>query len=200
MKYSFDAFMKNKGFFKKGTTYFRVENDVAFLVLFEKPSALTYCSFAFMPLYMPAKSVYLSYGNRMNNCFPQFTPLTTSADAEVWYPALADLLQAEVFPFWEKISSAEKICAVFGSRMSKKYARFVSCPPDKIAKLRIYSRLRCTGKADAEEVSAYKKQILAADYLTDRMKYAELEEIEKLQAAPTDYLDGVIDESIKLFG
>lgn len=95
-------FMQEWGFRKRGNFFFKIKNDLAFCVYLEQPTGLVYSGFCVMPLYLPAESRYLTYGDRLNAFSPcPVGPLPVDGDT-------ANGLNSSVLP-WQNISFLSSI-------------------------------------------------------------------------------------------
>ena len=106
-------FFRAHGFTKQRNYFYKIENEIAFCVLFERPSDLVYVKCYIIPLFVPAEMHYLNYGNRlryMNHVhLPQLTGKNTDQDLLDWCGRVQHVLETDVFPFYEEISTPARL-------------------------------------------------------------------------------------------
>ncbi len=81
---AFWPFFKANGYKKKGNTFFKIENDIAFCITFERPSGFIRVNYYFLPLYIPTEVIYITYGFSSENhpVFPVPSYNTLAEDEE----------------------------------------------------------------------------------------------------------------------
>lgn len=101
-------YMKSQGYSLKGRTFFKLQSDIAYCVTLE-PGAHVYVEVHIIPLFQPMEFLYLTYGKRI---VPNFF-YVRKGDAEEWIDAWCEELAAElersVFPYFESISTVQKL-------------------------------------------------------------------------------------------
>lgn len=135
---AFAPFFKANGYKRKGNLFFKIENNNAFCVLFERPSSFVYVHYHILPLYIPTEFHYLSYGDRLeshsiypvpsyntlaedNDFLKKMRELQNSLpnnvswsepvrmDFQEWMLQVQQCLTENIFPFFESINSPEKL-------------------------------------------------------------------------------------------
>ena len=102
-------FFKAHGFAKKGSVFYKIENNLAFCVLFEKPSDAVYTNFHIIPLYIPAEFHYLDYGKRLMNLpeyIQEITKIHTPTSEEEVYrlcERVQNILTDDIFCFFQQV-------------------------------------------------------------------------------------------------
>mgnify|MGYP003297112286 CR=1 FL=1 len=95
-------FMYSNGFIAVSKCFYRIEADIAFCVELCMPSELLYVNFYLIPLYMPCKNRYYTYGNRLNNLDIKALPIikknANNDQIEQWCISFYDVLEMVVFP------------------------------------------------------------------------------------------------------
>ena len=134
---AFAPFFKEHGYKKWGTNkFFGIENNIAFCFLFERPSVIVYPTYFIWPLYMPANGVVcLNYGNRLN---ARYNLCSDDAAFEPWVKRITTCLETEIFPFYESISSPEKLWQLIG-QYEFASPRCFWCSPQKFQELQMYT-------------------------------------------------------------
>lgn len=176
--------MKEKGFQFSKKCFYRISNDIAYCVQFEKPGGLAYVTFYVMPLYLPCENRYFTYGNRMDRCRQfHFAPLSDSAqDAEIanWCDALWDCLERFVFPFFSQIATP---CDLM-NRMEREKILYFACPKVDLYRLLMFSYFYA-GKMEkfSKTVEAYRSILQSSTFLTENVRnmyFSEADALERL--------------------
>ena len=133
-------FMQEWGFRKRGNFFFKIKNDLAFCVYLEQPTGLVYSGFCVMPLYLPAESRYLTYGDRLNAFSPcPVGPLPVDGDAAQWAEQLRFALAEYIFPFFDSIANPQAL-DLFLNEKNKKIRTYFFCPDLDLYRLRLYTK------------------------------------------------------------
>lgn len=134
---AFVPFFKEHGYKKKGNTFFKIENDIAFCILFQCPTSFVYVHYYILPLYIPTDYHYLTYGDRLESHSIYPVPSYDISDEDVaflqmmrrikdslpdaiwnepskmdfhsWMLLVQQCLTEDIFPFFESINSPEKM-------------------------------------------------------------------------------------------
>ncbi len=136
---AFWPFFKEHGYKKWGTTkFYRIENDIAFCFLLERPSIIVYPTYYIWPLYIPTDVVPLSYGNRLNEGDYGYCLWDDDSTFEPWVEKLKKCLETTVFPFYESINSPEKLWQLI-SQEDFGTPNYLFCPPHLMKRLQMYT-------------------------------------------------------------
>lgn len=134
-------FMKQNGFLKKGKCFYYIQNDVAYCVEFDYTGCLLYVTYYFVPLYIPAENRYYSYGDRLNshpkNKLPSINSESPQGAIQLWVDEFMREIEQLVIPFFDKVSSPNKIVQYFSSPYSDD--QFVHCPEIQIDRLLLFT-------------------------------------------------------------
>lgn len=110
---SFWPFFKERGYKKRGTTqFYKIENDIAFCFLFERPSIIVYPTYYIWPLYLPKEYVSIGYGDRLETYRHGVSSYSLWDDDKAfapWSEKVKECLDTTIFPFYESINSPEKL-------------------------------------------------------------------------------------------
>lgn len=144
--------MKQHGFSKKGNCFFRLENDIAFCVAVDCPTTIAYVTFFIIPLFVPSRNRYYTYGNRLNhvmpNAFPALDLTVPESSVTGWTMQFKAGTENVIFPFFEKIESPEKMVHFIDSNGNVQ--NFFHCPEIQLTRLLMFTHayLRDFGKLD----------------------------------------------------
>lgn len=186
-------FLLEKGFKRRGNMFYRIRDDIAQLVSFDKASFI-YCACCIMPLYIPNDFIYYTYGSRMaarlraDDC----------ADAEKmreWTEQLACELEDKAMPFFTSTDSPKKLL-----RLSGGAKKFMHCLPDALAELEAFTRAYLdlhgvSAVADKAMKLAEKAGCYTAGVLEQRRARFESLKTEN----KTGYFQGIIAAQKRLF-
>ena len=132
--------MKEQGFSRKGRRYFKIIDDIAYCVGCGIGD-LVHTHYYIIPLYIPTDYIYLSYGEEIEHRYRYVLRVlrrTTQERVDAWFNGMKEVLLQEVFPFFEQLSSKEKLLDFIAPRPSDMF----SCQGGfRIEKLRVYSYL-----------------------------------------------------------
>ena len=136
--------MKENGFTLSGKCFYLIKNDVAYCIEFESPTDFVYVWFYIIPLYMPCEHRFLTFGNRFSSV-PKFNlqPLDrnfSEQEAALWCENLTTCITKYVFPFFESMSTPEKILKFLKFPTPTKRAYF-RCPDLFKLQLQTFSAL-----------------------------------------------------------
>ena len=134
---AFGPFFKENGYQKRGNRFFKIENDIAFCVRFERPTSWVYVHYHIIPLYIPTDFCYLTYGDRLeshsvypvpsydiseedNDSLSIMRRIKDSLpgvmwnepkkmDFTEWMEQVQKCLAEDIFPFFESINSPENL-------------------------------------------------------------------------------------------
>lgn len=186
-------FLLEKGFKRRGNMFYRIMDDIAQLVSFDKAS-LIYCACCIMPLYIPNDFIYYTYGSRMaarlhaDDC----------ADAEKmreWTEQLTCELGDKALPFFTSTDSPKKLL-----RLSVGAKKFMHCLPDALAELEAFTRAYLdlhgvSAAADKSMKLAERAGCYTAGVLEQRRARFEGLKTEN----KTEYFQGIIAAQKRLF-
>ena len=197
-----NPFFKEHGFTKKRGTYFKFSNNIAFCISFQKPSDLVYVPFCLVPLYRPSTNLYLTYGDRIGNRYPDRLPqLTGEANEEsiiTWCKLLQTILIDEIFPFFEEVATPEKLLNYI-ERDPGKALKYLFCGPYHFAVLYMYTSLYLHKYDTFSEAASLCRQVLENYPFTAEGKKCEYEEIAQLEQLSTcgdDSVDAFFQQTI----
>ena len=178
---AFAPFFKEHGYQQKGNTFFKIENGLAFCILFERPTAIIYVHYYVLPLYIPTDNHYLTYGDRleshsiypvpsfniseendesssiMRNIKDRLLHLMRKeppkTDFSEWVKQVQKCLAEDIFPFFASINSPDKLLCFLrkGVREKQKYFR---CLGDEYQNSRL-AAYTCLYTSDLESASEY---------------------------------------------
>ena len=122
-------------------SYFcRLKNDIAFCFEFSYNS-LIYCNYYFVPLYIPSLYRYFTYGNRIEK-LTNFSvkPLNPNNSFDSWMSDIINVAVNEIIPFFETVSSAEKLVSLINFTDSP-FDQFIACSSYEKMILHLYTSL-----------------------------------------------------------
>ncbi len=177
-------FMKQYGFSLTQKCFYRIENDLAYCVEIEKPSALVYVTCYIIPLYIPTEHRYYTYGTRMTDKL-----LTVNANTDVveqWCERLKKNLQNRVFPVFDKIQSPCSFEKVIEEELLFKKCDFHVSEVDTY-RLRLFTSFYKADKSSIPRLcDEYAFTLLSATYLTVEAKEKLFNEIEEIRNTVVD--------------
>lgn len=177
-------FMKENDFIRKNNNYSRIQNNLSFNVKLEETQSMVYVWFYIMPDYITSDNIYYTYGNRVSalNCV-RFLPLSRNASkTEIyeWCSQLCTCLNKIIFPFFDSVSSPEKLI-----RFAKKITpgnEFLFCTKMELSRLCFMTYIFLNDKDNAKkEMKVYRKSILETTHLTEHIKKRYLDELNSIQ-------------------
>lgn len=186
-------FLLEKGFKRRGYMFYRIRDNIAQLVSFDKASFI-YCTCCIMPLYIPNDFIYYTYGSRMEARLRA----DDCADAEKmheWTEQLANELEEKALPFFSVTDNPTKLL-----RLSSGAKKFMHCPPDALAELEAFTRAYLglhgvSAAADKSMKLAEKAGCYTAGVLEQRRARFEGLKTEN----KTEYFQGIIAAQKRLF-
>ena len=181
-------FMKSRGFIRSGQTrYYYIANSIAFCVIFETPTGLTYVTAHIMPLYIPCEFRYLSYGNRLNHIRDINLPLLYKDSEEdtidAWCKLLCNSIDQYIIPFFKTIETADKLLA-FSDNYRFSPDSYIRCSKLDILRLRMFTFLYVGDFVNtASVITRYREVLGETTYLADhviQMYYDEINTVESV--------------------
>ncbi len=173
-------YMSDQGYTFSEKCFYKIHNDIAYCLEFEKPSGLVYATFFVIPLYVPCQNRYYTYGNRVSSLRrSKLLPLSQNAsddELNAWCKLLHHYLEVFVFPFFQKIDTPSKLVKFIEK---KKYLSgpYLFCPPEDLCRLQLFSYLY-TEDFDSLYSLAEKYPLIIAGntYLTETVRNFYIEE------------------------
>lgn len=108
-------FMRSRGFKRKGKRFYKIQNDIAFCIDMEMPTAWVYVWAYIIPLYMPSDVVTLSYGTRLGNLpkimLPDLSKYESEEKIEAWCQLLCSRIEDTILPIFSTIDTPKKLAA-----------------------------------------------------------------------------------------
>ncbi len=196
-------YAKDRGFLRKGRTYYTITEDTAYCVGFEDHGHEVCVQYYLMPLYMRSEYHCLTYGERLNVLFRERIPLlqksATEEEIDAWVAIVTGIIDSFVLPFFRQVDSPEKLLE-FLNRDWEEQKKYLFCPPERRLLLKIYTLLYLHRKTEAREnIVAYREELGRCGYLTDRMIrscHKEADDLESMLARTDGELDGLFAESM----
>ena len=137
-------FFRTHGFVKQRNYFYKIENEIAFCVLFERPSDLVYVTCYIIPMYLPAEMHYISFGNRLRDMrrtlLPQLTGNNTEQELIDWCGVVQRILATDIFLFYKNISTPERLLTYLKENGDAKY-NFFNCGNRKVLRLQVFTSL-----------------------------------------------------------
>ena len=221
---AFWPFFKEHGYKKKGNIFFKIENDIAFCILFQRPTSFVYVHYYILPLYIPTDYHYLSYGDRLESHSIYPVPSYDISDGDdtslqmmrklrdslpgvmwnepkkmvftEWMEEVQKCLTEDIFPFFESINSPEKLLCFLRKDIYeiRKYIRILSNEYEN-ARLAAYTCLYMSDLNNASEYTARAQKYLL-DSSHSKLWLDELHVLmEKVGACKEDQ-DAFLNEAI----
>lgn len=185
---SIGPYMKKNGFKRKGKFYFKIKNDIAFCLEFEKPSQIIYIAYYFIPLYIPHENRCFTYGNRVYlesvlTCEYRDQKKNCSNKVNL-YNSLLHYIEITIIPFFDKFSD---LSSLIEFTKNDKSNNCTICTSVDSVKLLLFS-YSFTGQYNLALDAAKKYRILVhnANWLTNTVKENMLKEV--------DYITYLIQE------
>ena len=192
-------YMDEKGYTFSKTYFYKIHNDIAYGLELEMPSELVYATFFVIPLYIPCKNRYFTYGNRV-----KLMPLSKNAsdeEREAWCAGLRRHLEKDIFPFFVAIDSPSKLAKQIEK---KKYAAFLACNPVQIARLQLFSYLYAEDFENLHSlIRKFPQLVQESTFLTERVRNMYLEEKDTVAQLAQDveavrtFCAKIIDDTIR---
>jgi hypothetical protein len=166
-------YMDENGYTFSQNYFYKIHNDIAYGLELEMPSELVYATFFVIPLYIPCKNRYFTYGNRVSKPMP-LSKNASENELEAWCGLLRKYLEKDIFPFFEKIDSPGKLAKQIEK---KKYAALLACNPVQIARLQLFSYLYAEDFDSLHSlIRKYPQLVQESAFLTERVRNIYLEE------------------------
>ena len=181
--------------YKKWRTnkFYYIKNDIAFCFLFERPSIIVYPTYFIWPLYMPAYGIVgLNYGSRLR---PTYHLTDDDAAFEPWVKTITTCLETEIFPFYESISSPEKLWQLIG-QYEFASPRCFWCPQQQFQKLRMYTACFLGDVANARKCVERLRDNMAIHQYPSFIK-ENLGKWEEMINSPQDVREEFFQETIR---
>lgn len=179
-------FMRSKGFSRKGSLFYRIQNDIAFCVLFECTPSCVNCLYCIMPLFIPMDYVGIEFGGRMNCSAFCYVP---SAEREVssdelnhWTSRIFSAIEEELLPFYEEISSPEKLLSYVRRHYHRMMGYFNCREEIHLQKLEMYLCFYLSDREGFIRVAErYRKGIMNSPNTVHSLLQRRLNEVNKLE-------------------
>ena len=140
---SFWPFFKEHGYKKRGTSqFYKIENDIAFCFLFERPSIIVYPTYYIWPLYLPKDYVSIGYGNRLSENLHGASSYCLWDGVEAfapWSEKVKECLDTTIFPFYESINSPEKLWQFINQEDFHPFPKYFMTQPQFVTELQMYT-------------------------------------------------------------
>ncbi len=178
---AFAPFFKEHGYKKKGNTFFKIENDIAFCILFQRPTSFVYVHYYILPLYIPTDYHYLTYGDRLeshsvypvpsydiseedNDSLSIMRRIKDSLpgvmwnepkkmDFTEWMEQVQKCLAEDIFPFFESVNSPEKLLRFLREDVREKQ-KYMPCLGDEYQNSRL-AAFTCAHMSDSKSAAEY---------------------------------------------
>lgn len=177
--------MEDRGFLIANRCFYMVRNNMAFCVELESPGALLYASFYIIPLFIPCETRYHTYGNRIHS-LPQanLSPLPKNADAteiDDWCIRLCGCLENIIFPFFEKVSTPQKLLDFVSERYNAPQ-RYIFCPDVQICRLQLFLYAYLGDNVGFVKTErTYRSLLHSCTYFTETVKSRFVQEIDGVE-------------------
>lgn len=161
-----NPYFKSLGFRKHGSCYYKIENDIAFCFTPEFVSYVRAWCYI-LPLYMPTEFRHLTYGENiehvhreLQNAIPTYGEIAVE-EAEAWLEKMASVIENEVLPFFESISSPEQLLRYCSTPSNHSKYMFVSYGNFRLFQLQGYTALYLGEKEIAQKaIENFRKSVL----------------------------------------
>ncbi len=117
-------FFKENGYKKKSSLFYKIQNNIAYCIGFERPGDLR-AVFHILPLYTPLEFKELTYGSHLEyfpKCkvpsispleniedfkrkYPNSLNLNNIDDCEIWIDKIVQCCEQHIFPFYDRIGT-----------------------------------------------------------------------------------------------
>lgn len=200
--------MKELGFKFSQKCFYRVSNDIACCIQFEKPGSLVYTTFYVMPLYIPCENRYFTYGNRLDRIQKfQLAPLSSSAlDTEIlnWCDALCDCFDRFIFPLFSQIASPFQLIDLIEGN-NPCIMQYFACPNVQIYRLLMFSYFYVSQfEKFLKILEEYRGLIQSSTFFAKTVRdmyFDEIKVLEKLVSSGSqqcyDFCRSTIEESLR---
>ena len=191
-----NPYFKGLGFRKYGSCFYKIENDIAFCFTPEFVSHVRVWCYI-LPLYMPFDIKYLTYGQYIEFVHRELQDLICTQEevsdkqASVWMERIARVIEKEVFPLFERISSPELLLH-YCSLPGYEHSSYLRLPhrSQKLYRLQGYTALYLGEKEIAQKaIESYRESTLSSPNTLSvyiERDLAEAAEMEKMLLSPDD--------------
>lgn len=170
-------YMKENGFSIHQNCFYRINNDLAYCVEFEKPTGLIYVHYYIIPLYVPTEYRYYTYGVQQKD-YLAITNINKSV-FEAWTNQLKQRLERSIFPVFQKMQTPNNFVKVVNRGL---FSDFWRIPEIDIYRLRLFTAFYMKEKSAIPKLyDKYEKIVEKTGYLTDEVKKKRMEEVEKIK-------------------
>ena len=189
-------YMKNKGFKRRGRSYYYLQNDIAFCITFEQPSWCMYTWAHINPLYIPQESRSVTYGNRLsyvsNMMLPVLQKDSTPAEIDEWCEKFYCSMDNGVLPIFQQQIATPECLLFYFENLGEYRLDNIMCTPDVFSdKLRMYTYLYLH---ELPKVSAaandYKKSVIRRN-MTNPVRGRFLKEADDISQLASEGDDAV---------
>lgn len=145
VKKRISPYMKDKGFQVRNKTYYYIRNNIAFCISFEQPSGWIYTWAHINPLYVPHDSIFLTYGNRLNNMSDVMLPMlekdSSSIEIDEWCSKFCHSIDEYILPFFQQIDTPARLMLYVNKLREDRLSRRIRCAPLWADRLTMYTYL-----------------------------------------------------------
>lgn len=201
---AFVPFFKEHGYKKWGTNrFYKIENDIAFCFLFERPSIIVYPTYFIWPLYMPTdKVVCLNYGHRLSKNRHGISSYYMDDDDSAFVPWVEKVklcFESIIFPFYESVNSPEKLWQ-FLNREDVWTPDYFFSDPMKIAELKMYTSCFLGDLANTrKQMDLIRQEINDHQYFEyfKNIMMEKLNWVEEIMASPQEVREAIFRDIIR---
>lgn len=173
-----EPYMYENGFKKRNRLFYKIQNDLAYCIEFERPSGLVYVCYYVMPLYIPHANRCYTYGKRLvlkeNNATLSLTNDSTVEEVTKWAKQLFIHIKNTVFPLFEEFNTPEQ----FANNIAFSKQSTFLCTDIDILRLRFFTYAFLGDIKNASSIkSEYLEVVNKTQFLTDVVKERLLNEI-----------------------
>ena len=179
-------YLKKQGFIKRGSTYYKIENDIAFCITLDFPSYVkTWCHI--LPLYMPTEFLHMTHGNLIDGFYHSIRDTLSKYDdvsdtqINIWIDEITAIFEYDVFPFFDSILTPRALLEYceLSPNMRNKYLPYIG--GHHMLRLQAYTALYLGELKTAEKaVENFKKSVLQDALLTPNMTNRYLSEADEM--------------------
>ncbi len=203
-------YMKSRGFFLSGRTYYFIAHDIAHCIAFDMPSGLMYVTVYVMPLYIPCECRYYTYGNRLSDVSNIKLPILSKGDEETkideWCDIFCQHIEERVMPYFREVGSPSKLIE-YADRYSYSPNEYFACHEMHILRLKMFTYLYLHERHKVSNVTAHYRDVLKGlSFLTDYVRQIytdEIDEVETILQGPKEaarvFCSNVISNTKKFF-